>query len=240
MDKFMIDPPDNITIEQLQPEKIETAIEPIRGPPSSPSSPSFSQSSPPVVIKESISPPSNEGLPQSLPDGPSDTGSRLNETVKSLTPTFDDLPTKLPEVNPKVETAFVQPVETVETTKYSWRTWLIFVLTLFVFVIFAIYYAAKFILNESKYIIKKNAKTYKVSFDEIKEDVKTFLRTRIESIQEWNEDLYSKINQFFFRQHVENGVFKVTKYKIPKWRLPIASTKKKANENISPKQKPDK
>lgn len=231
MDKFMIDPPDNITIEQLQPEKIESAIEPVRGPPSSPS---FLQSSPPVVIKESISPLSNEGLP----DGPSDSGSRLNETVKSLTPTFDDLPTKLPEVNPKVEKAFVQPTETVETTKYSWRTWLIFVLILFAFVIFAIYYAAKFILNESKYVIKKNAKTYKVSFGEIKEDVKTFWRTKIESIQEWNEDLYAKINQFFFRQHVDNGVFKVTKYKIPKWRLPIISTKKqKANENISPKQK---
>lgn len=237
MDKFMIDPPDNITIEQLQPEKIEAVVQPVRGPP-----PSFSQSSPLVVIKESISPPPpNEILPQTLPDGPSDSGSRLNEAVKSLAPTFDDLPTKLPEVNPKVEKAFVQPIETVETTKYSWRTWLIFVLTLFAFVIFAIYYAAKFILNESKYVIKKNAKTYKVSFGEIKKDINTFWKTKIESIQEWNEDLYAKINQFFFRQHVDNGVFKVTKYKIPKWHLPIISTKKqKANENISPKQKTDK
>jgi hypothetical protein len=135
---------------------------------------------------------------------------------------MDPLPTA-PEVNPDVKKAFVESVEVAPEPTYSLRTWLIWVLTLFVFIAFSIYYIGKYAINESNYVIKKNAGKFKVSFADIKAD-----------IESWNENLYNKINQFFFRQHVDNGVFKMTKYRIPKMLVPTGPEEKSA------KQKPAK
>lgn len=100
--------------------------------------------------------------------------------------------------------------------QFSLTRWILWILILVLFIVLALYYAIKYALNESGYLIKKNAKGYKISLEEMKSDMKKWLRSWIEGIQEWNENLSNKTNQFFFRQHVKNGTFKTTKYKIPK------------------------
>ena len=233
MDKFMIDPPDNITIDQLRVEQVDPEIPPEMGPPISPSTMSSSMSSiapsEQLVIKDSFIPSSitpteqlvikDSFIPSSTIETKGPVGKFITE---SLTPTMDPLPTA-PEVNPDVKKAFVESVEVVPEPTYSLRTWLIWVLTLFVFIAFSIYYIGKYAINESNYVIKKNAGKFKVSFADIKAD-----------IESWNENLYDKINQFFFRQHVDNGVFKMTKYRIPKMLVPTGPEEKSA------KQKPAK
>lgn len=234
MDKFMIDPPDNITMDQLRVDKIETDFQPEMGPPSSsvikesfvspsattPETPSYEAPSS-SVIKESYAssqPPSYEAPSSSV------IKESLDSVSKALTPTIE-IPAA-PVVNPDVKAAFVESVSS-PAPQYSWRTWLIWVLTLFVFIAFSIYFVGKYAINESAYVIKKNAGRFKVSFADIKADIES-------SVRDWNENLYDKINQFFFRQHVDNGVFKMTKYKIPKMLVPTGPEEKTA------KQKPAK
>lgn len=79
-------------------------------------------------------------------------------------------------------------------------------------------------MNESNYIIKINANKFQVSLDEMKEDVKNWLL----SWRDWNENMYDKMNQFFFRQHIQKGTFKVKKYKIPKYLITSNDKSKKA------------
>ena len=91
---------------------------------------------------------------------------------------------------------------------FSSTTIIIWIFILFGFVFFMIYYSFKYTTNESNYIIKGNAKSFKLSLDEIKKDVKDFLRRWIEWFQSWNENISEKSRQFFFRQHVEDNTFK--------------------------------
>jgi hypothetical protein len=106
----------------------------------------------------------------------------------------------------------IEPVE-FERPERTWSSWIMQVLILIAFLGFVIYFTIKYAFNESEYVIKKNAKTFKVSLDEIKEDIKSGLRTWFDN---WNNGFYTKMNKYFFQQHVDNGTFKMTKYKIPK------------------------
>jgi uncharacterized protein YxeA len=211
MDKFLIDPPDNdITIDNVTvPQESETVIP--TGPPSVEPTPpvepitventsipqesSMVETGPPEsVIKDYIAEPiSLSILPSTEPEEPIVDESLTGETLLPL------------------ENAFVE-----EPVKFSWSRWILWIIILIVFIVIAGYYTIKYALNESGYLIKKNAKGYKVSLEELQSDVKGWLRGWVEGIREWNENLGSKTNQFFFRQHVDKGTFKATKYKIPK------------------------
>ena len=217
MDKFLIDPPDNdITIDNVTvPEENETVIPtgppppPVETPPptppvepitventSIPQESSTVETGPPeYVIKDSIAEPiSLSILPSSLePEEPVVDDSLTGENL-------------LP-----IKNAFVE-----EPVKFSWFRWILWIIILVVFIVLVVYYGIKYALNESGYLIKKNAKGYKVSLEELQSDVKNWLRGWFEGIRDWNENLGSKTNQFFFRQHVDKGTFKATKYKIPK------------------------
>jgi len=214
MDKFLIDPPDdNITIDNLTvpqenqyaiptgPPPIETPPPPVEAIPATVENTSIPQESstvetgpPEYVTKNSIAEPM--GLSILSPPEPEEPVVDESLTGENLLP---------------LENAFVE-----EPVKFSWFRWILLILILVVFIILVVYYGIKYALNESGYLIKKNAKGYKVSLEEMKSDVKNWLRRWIEGIQEWNENLASKTNQFFFRQHVDKGTFKATKYKIPK------------------------
>ena len=106
-----------------------------------------------------------------------------------------------------------------ESHSRTWASWFMWVFILLVFIILVFYYGVKYALNESKYVIKKNATDYKISLDELREDIKDWLRW-------WNVTFYEKMNQFFFRQHVQNGTFKMTKYKIPINLIPSITSEK--------------
>jgi hypothetical protein len=106
----------------------------------------------------------------------------------------------------------IEPVE-FERPERTWSSWIMQVLILIAFLGFVIYFTIKYAFNESEYVIKKNAEGYKISLEEMKEDIKSGLRTLFDG---WKDGIYAKMNKFFFQQHVENGTFKMTKYKIPK------------------------
>lgn len=217
MDKFLIDPPDdNITIDNVTvpqdnesviptgPPLVETPPPVVETPPlepitientSIPQESSIIETGPPAsVIKDSI----DEPISLTILSTPSESEEPVDDSL-----TGENL---LP-----LENAFVE-----EPVRFSWTRWILWILILVLFIVLAVYYAIKYALNESGYIIKKNAKGYKVSLEELKSDVKNWLRGWVEGIRDWNENLASKTNQFFFRQHVDKGTFKATKYKIPK------------------------
>ena len=223
MDKFLIDPPDdNITIDKVTvPEEKESVIP--TGPPSIETPPSVVEPVetplPPVVEPITIE---NTSIPQESSDvetGPpaSVIKDSIDEPISLTmlsTPSESEEPvdesltgeTLLP-----LENAFVE-----EPVRFSWTRWILWILILVVFIVLVVYYTIKYALNESGYLIKKNAKGYKVSLEELSSDVKDWLRGWVEGIRDWNENLGGKTNQFFFRQHVDKGTFKSTKYKIPK------------------------
>jgi hypothetical protein len=59
----------------------------------------------------------------------------------------------------------------------------------------------------------------------MKEDIKEWIL----SWYIWNENIYDNMNQFFFRQHIKNGTFKMKKYKIPKYLITSTEKSKKAD-----------
>ena len=136
----------------------------------------------------------------------------INKLRELETPNYVLNPSETKEnisVNPSVEPSNSYPM-------FSFNSMVMWFFILLIFIIFIIYYRAKYTANESNYIIKDNATSFKLSLDEFKEDVKDFLRRWIEWGRSWNENISEKSKQFFFRQHVDKGTFKATKYKIPK------------------------
>jgi Fic family protein len=107
-----------------------------------------------------------------------------------------------------------------EPVRFSWTRWILWILLLVLFIILSLYYSIKYALYRSVYLIKKNAKGYKISLEELKTDIQDWLTKWVEGIRDWNDSLTGKTNQFFFRQHVDKGTFKATKYKIPKNLIP--------------------
>jgi hypothetical protein len=216
MDKFLIDPPDNdITIDNVTvPEENEPVIP--TGPPPTPPTPQLE----PITIE-------NTSIPQESSDvetGPpaSVIKDSIDEPI-SLTMLSTPSESEEPVVDESLTGENLLPIKNAfveEPVKFSWTRWILWIIILVVFIVLVIYYGIKYALNESGYLIKKNAKGYKVSLEELKTDVKDWLRGWVEGIREWNENLGSKTNQFFFRQHVDKGTFKTTKYKVPKNLVP--------------------
>ena len=93
------------------------------------------------------------------------------------------------------------------------RSYILIIIGLFIFVGYSIYYSFKYKENEKNYLIKSNAYTFKDTLDGIKKDVKSYLKNKVEQYADWKEYLTLGINKYFFNKHVDNGVFRATKYK---------------------------
>ena len=222
MDKFLIDPPDdNITIDKVTVPEEKESVVPTGPPVVETPSPVVETPSPVVEPVEPITI-ENTSIPQESSDV--ETGPPVPVIKDSIdepisltmlsTPSESEEPVDESLTGEKLlplENAFVE-----EPVRFSWTRWILWILILVVFIVLVVYYTIKYALNESGYLIKKNAKGYKISLEELKSDVKDWLRGWVEGIRDWNENIGSKTNQFFFRQHVDKGTFKATKYKIPK------------------------
>jgi uncharacterized protein YxeA len=248
MDKFLIDPPENITIDKVTVPQAESAESesaeyestiPTGPPPVQEEIEPIQEEIEPIQeeiepVQDEIEPVQDEIEPIqeeiSIDDitVPQETGyvetgppPPASSVIKDyLLPIYE--PAKEPvDESLTGETLFPvtkEPIE--EPVRFSLTRWILWILILVFFIVIAVYYSIKYAMNESGYLIKKNAKGYKISLDEMTSDVKKWLRGWVEGIQEWNENLSSKTNQFFFRQHVDKGTFKATKYKIPKNLIP--------------------
>jgi len=84
---------------------------------------------------------------------------------------------------------------------------------LFIFVGFGLYYAVKYNHNENNYLIKKNAKKFDITLDELKTDIKNAMKEKYEEFIDWKERLRTNTKKYIFNKHLENGAFKTTKYK---------------------------
>jgi hypothetical protein len=196
MDKFLIDPPDDITIENVTvPKEYDTADIPTGPPPN------------PIQAKE---PTVDTPAPLSVPEETVPPTSVIKDSIEPIQDNTLTGETLLPIQNAVVE----------EPVRFSWTRWILWILLLVLFIILSLYYSIKYALYRSGYLIKKNAKGYKISLDELKTDIQDWLTKWVEGIRDWNDSLTGKTNQFFFRQHVDKGTFKATKYKIPKNLIP--------------------
>ena len=101
----------------------------------------------------------------------------------------------------------LEPVE--EPPSYRFIT----IIGLIIFIGYAIYYAVKTMYNKKNYLIKKNATPLDVTLEELKTDIKNYLKETYEKFVDWNENLKTKTNKYFFKKHLDNGAFKATKYK---------------------------
>jgi hypothetical protein len=199
MDKFLIDPPENIT------EKLTIPIEDNSDIPTGP--PTLQPVSNPVLqpVSNPVLQPVSDPVLQPVSDP---VLQPVSDPV--LQPVSDPV---LQPVSDPVSEVVIEPV--LQRTNWTFWFWWIFIFV--TFLIITLYYGLKYTLYESKFILKKNASTYQISLDEMKEDIKHYLRTWIEWFQDLNENINDKTNQYFFKQHVQNGAFKVKKYKIPKY-----------------------
>ena len=101
-----------------------------------------------------------------------------------------------------------EPVQ--EQTSYR----LITIIGLILFICYAIYYAVKTMYNKNKYLIKKNATTLEITLDELKIDVKNFIKEKYEGFLDWKENWKTSSNKFMFKKYLDNGgAFKATKRK---------------------------
>jgi hypothetical protein len=87
------------------------------------------------------------------------------------------------------------------------------IIGLIIFIGYAIYYAVKTMYYNQNYLIKKNANTLDVTLEELKTDIKNYLKETYEKFVDWKENLKAKSNKYFFKKHLDNGAFKATKYK---------------------------
>jgi hypothetical protein len=101
----------------------------------------------------------------------------------------------------------LQPVE--EPPSYRFIT----IIGLILFIGYAIYYALKTMYYKQNYLIKQNANTLDVTLEELKTDIKNYLKETYEKFIDWKENLKTRSNKHFFKKHLDNGAFKATKYK---------------------------
>ncbi len=120
---------------------------------------------------------------------------------------------------PKMQHTYYEPVlnsqneivleEIEEQPSYRWFS----IIGLIIFVAYLIYYAFKYMQNKDNYLIKQNAKSFDVTLDELKSDVKDFLKAKYEQFMDWKEHRKMSTNKYIFNKHVENGTLKVNKHK---------------------------
>lgn len=87
------------------------------------------------------------------------------------------------------------------------------IIGLILFIGYAIYYAVKTMYYKQNYLIKKNATTLDITLEELKTDIKNYLKETYEKFVDWKENWKTKSNKYFFKKHLDNGAFKATKYK---------------------------
>lgn len=102
--------------------------------------------------------------------------------------------------------------EPVKRSLFSLLWWTIILL---LFIILCIYYSFKYYKNKQNYIIKINADKFRLSLDNIREDIEEYLL----SWREWYENILNKINHYVSFPYIQNNTLKVKKYRIPKNRL---------------------
>ena len=132
-------------------------------------------------------------VPVSVTETP-DTSSDINPAyniIKPITNNFVEESNGINELEPR-------PIP------FSWTFWIFWFFVFIGFLLFYFYYSVKYKANEANYVIKKNANGFKISLNEWKEDIKSWLKSWFQSS---NDSLYDKSSQFFFRQHIENGAF---------------------------------
>jgi len=211
MDKFLMDPPENSNIEESeeQPEEQEQQ-EVIQD--STPELPEPLQQ----LTKESTAVQSEET--ENIETGPPSLPEPLQQITKEST-------TVQPEETENIETGPPPEVITeelesekdtvmtfteipiTEPVKQTWFSFLWWGCILLVFILLSMYYAFKMYANKQNYIIKINADTFQLTLDNMREDIQDWLL----SWRDWKEDMSDYISQFLFRQHVQNGTFKVKK-----------------------------
>lgn len=84
---------------------------------------------------------------------------------------------------------------------------------LVLFVGFAMYHAVAYKHNENHYLIKKNARKFETTLDELKTDIKNAMKQKYEQMIDWKEEMRTRSKKMIFNKHLENGAFKTTKYK---------------------------
>lgn len=146
-----------------------------------------------------------------------------NNSTKPFVENIHNLPIKplaespiKPFVEPFTENSqMIEPIiiEQKNTLQESMFKFISIVLFLFIFVGFGIYYAVKYNNNENNYLIKKNAKKFDITLDELKTDIKNAIKEKYERFIDWKERLRTNTKKYIFNKHLENGAFKTTKYK---------------------------
>jgi hypothetical protein len=146
-----------------------------------------------------------------------------NNSTKPFVENIHNLPIKplaespiKPFVEPFTENSqMIEPIiiEQKNTLQESMFKFISIVLFLFIFVGFGIYYAVKYNHNENNYLIKKNAKKFDITLDELKTDIKNAIKEKYERFIDWKERLRTNTKKYIFNKHLENGAFKTTKYK---------------------------
>jgi|LakMenEpi03Aug12_release.lakeMendotaPanAssembly.Ray.scaffolds.fasta_scaffold943290_1 hypothetical protein len=133
----------------------------------------------------------------------------IKETLKD---TFVENPLKEPFLeNPLKEPFIENPIKPLE--QGSMFQFIPIVSFLFIFVGFGLYYAVKYNHNENHYLIKKNAKKFDITLDELKTDIKNAMKEKYEEFIDWKERMRTSTKKYIFNKHLENGAFKTTKYK---------------------------
>ena len=99
--------------------------------------------------------------------------------------------------------------EVQEQPSYRFITIIGLVLVIF----YTIYYAVKTMYYKNNYLIKTNANTLDITLDELKIDVKNYIKEMYEKFLDWKDNLKMKSNKYMFKKHLDNGAFKATKYK---------------------------
>ena len=87
------------------------------------------------------------------------------------------------------------------------------IIGLIILVGYAIYYAVKTTYYKNNYLIKKNATSLDITLEELKSDIKNYLKETYEKFLDWKDNMKTKSNKYFFKRHLDNGAFKATKYK---------------------------
>lgn len=78
---------------------------------------------------------------------------------------------------------------------------------------YTIYYAVKTMYYKNNYLIKRNATSLDITLDELKTDIKNYLKETYEKFTDFKENLRTNFNKYNFKQHLDNGAFKANKYK---------------------------
>jgi len=155
------------------------------------------------MIDKYVAPKRMDDNPSALPIKPNETTEPIKREVTYYEPTLDEKKIVLQAaVESQVESDQKPP-------SYKFIT----IIGLILFIGYVIYYSIKTMFYKNNYLIKTNATELNINLDELKTDVKNFLKEKYEKYLDWKDTLKTSINKYFFKKHLDNGAFKATKYK---------------------------